>query len=226
MLITNLDEPEWITINCREKLTTDIMCYFEELKKPSPTIAYNSTLIVFNANCIIKKSICYKFYWVNGKEFLRNGYATVNTPNKFKYLFNAVSVTISPILCYGFTQKYTYEKYQNLIYFKMEEYPKHIEGFVIYKSNPIPLIVGLNLFKCGKNVFISISLICNGHNDCPGREMSDEIECKCDRKMSNMTIYKSETKGNELKLCPYFYIQTVTNSCHAYEDIYLHVMHH
>ena len=32
MLITNLAKPEWITINCDENLTTDVMCYHEDVK--------------------------------------------------------------------------------------------------------------------------------------------------------------------------------------------------
>ena len=79
--------------------------------------------------------------------------------------------------------------------------------------------VGLNTFKCKINVLISIALVCNGHNDCPGQDPLDEIGCQCDSQVANMMKCKSKIKGIGPKMCSYF-LQAVNNSCHVYENIY------
>ena len=87
--------------------------------------------------------------------------------------------------------------------------------------NPVSLISeGLNIFKCGKNVLISITLVCNGYNDCPGQEALDEIGCQRDSKSSVMTRCRSKTTQKGLQICSFFYLQTVNNSCHIYDNIH------
>ena len=227
IVMTNLADPEWITINCNEKLTTDVMCYFEQLKIP-PSIADLSNLTATNPDCIIKNDICFVFHWV--KNHNKNHNKNQNyIPLKylsdiqlFTFLFDAVSVTISPILYCNYKYKTTYQKYAEFYDFKVEETNENSEGFVISKFNKVSFLisVGLNVFKCGKNVSISITLVCNGYNDCPGQEALDETGCQCDSQDSDLTQCRSKITQNVRNICSFFYLQTVNNSCHIYDNIY------
>ena len=210
MVITNLATPEWITINCNESLTTDFMCYFENEKEP--TITDRLTSVIFNANCIIKEGICFVFHWVQSN-YTRNqcdkSLKHLNDIKSFKFLFDAIRARISPILYFNCKWKLTYQKYAGVYDFKVEKTNENFDGFVVSKLNPVSeIIVGLNIFRCGKDLLISIILVCNGHNDCPEHDPLDEMECK-----SKMT-------GNGLKMCSYFYMQTVDNSCYIYDNVY------
>ena len=222
MLITNLAKPEWITINCDEKLTTDVMCYIEDVTNLTTTTDLPAS-VVFNANCIIKNNKCFVFHWIN-RNYLKiqddKSIKNVLDIESFKFLFDAVSATISPILYSDYKYKVTYQKYAGFYDFRVEKTNENSEGFVVSKLNPVSLMkVGLNTFKCEKNVFISITLLCNGHNDCSGQDPLDEIGCECDSQVANMTKCKSKIKGIGLKMCSYF-LQAVNNSCHVYENVY------
>ena len=228
MLITNLAKPEWITINCDEKLTTEVICYVEDVKILTTTTDL-PTSVVFKANCIIKNDKCFVFHWIN-RNYLKiqddksikhdKSIKTLSDIESFKFLFDAVSATIAPILYSDYKYKVTYQKYAGFYDFRVEKTNENSEGFVVFKLNPVSLMkVGLNTFKCEKNVLISITLLCNGHNDCPGQDPLDEIGCQCDSQVANMTQCKSKIKGNGLKICSYF-LQTVNNSCHVYENVY------
>ena len=116
--------------------------------------------------------------------------------------------------------KVTYQKYAGFYDFRVEKTNENFEGFVVSKLNPVSLMkVGLNTFKCKINVLISIALVCNGHNDCPGQDPLDEIGYQCDSQVANMMKCKSKITGNGPKMCSYF-LQAVNNSCHIYENVY------
>ena len=139
MVITNLAHPEWITINCDEKLTTDVMCYFEELKIPQ-SLTDLSILTTSNNNCIIKNDTCFVFQWVKRNYNKDKNYFLLkhlSDIQSFTFLFDAVSTTISPILYCDYKYRTTYQKYAEFYDFKIEETNENSEGFVISKSNTV-----------------------------------------------------------------------------------------
>ena len=138
MLITNLAKPEWITINCDENLTTDAMCYHEDVKNLT-AITDLPTLEIFNANCIIKNEKCFVFHWVhkNHIKILEDGsIKKLSDIESFKFLFDAVSATISPILYSDYKNKVTYQKYAGFYDFRVEKTNENFEGFKIKSSIP------------------------------------------------------------------------------------------
>ena len=148
MLITNLAKPEWITINCDEKLTTDVMCYLEEVKNLTTTIDL-PTSVVFKANCIIKNDKCFVFHWIN-RNYLKiqddKSIKNLSDIESFKFLFDAVSATIAPILYSDYKYKVTYQKYAGFYDFRVEKTNENSEGFLVFKLNPVSLMkVGLFL---------------------------------------------------------------------------------
>ena len=133
MVITNLAHPEWITINCDEKITTDVKCYFKQLNIPS-SITDLSTLTAYNHNCILKNDICFVFHWVKKNNIKNQNYIPLkhlSDIQSFTFLFDAVRATISPILYCSYKYKTTYHKYGEFYDFKVEETNENSEGFVI-----------------------------------------------------------------------------------------------
>ena len=111
MLITNLAKPEWITINCDEKLTTDVMCYHEDIKHSTTITDLSASVTTFNANCIIKNDKCFVFHWVKRNHIKIQDdklLKTLSDIESFTFLFDAISVTISPILYFDYKYKVTY----------------------------------------------------------------------------------------------------------------------
>ena len=133
ILITYLAKPERITINCDEKLTTDVMCYHEDVKHTA-TITDLPTLVIFNANCIIKNDKCFVFHWVKKNHIKIQDDKSINNLSdieSFKFLFDAVSAKISPILYSDYKYKVTYQKYAGFYDFRVEKTNENSEGFVV-----------------------------------------------------------------------------------------------
>ena len=63
MLVTNLAEPEWISIKCHERIIGDIMCMVPRNVDITANILLNADLIVFKNPCVFITGKCYSFSW-------------------------------------------------------------------------------------------------------------------------------------------------------------------
>ena len=129
MLLTNLAEPEWISINCDEKNSVEVFCTVEK--------AHDQLMIEKRANICPKNEIlkeyCFSFKWhYSGYErhfrlldthysnttmckYLRTETGdTVCSPNNIQilnFLFKAVSVKFPPVLLLADQTIISYKKY-------------------------------------------------------------------------------------------------------------------
>ena len=62
MILNNLVNPEWITIDCDEPVTSDIMCHFPRKIKKQFNWTTDS-MEIYNSSCVYKNGTCFVFLW-------------------------------------------------------------------------------------------------------------------------------------------------------------------
>ena len=176
MMLTNLADPEWITVDCNEPVTHYVFCVFED-KNNQSTIVSTAEILIYNVMCLIINNTCYLFEYYK----ICNCMMHINIPHisMFQHLFDAVSVAFPPIFVDNFKYMMTFQRYGGIyLYEKQETNKTSADALSIATGIPFEVIIGGNIFNCTNNVFISISFICNSMNDCPGDFPQDEIGCE------------------------------------------------
>ena len=232
MLLSNLAEPEWIQINCTEKLLADVIC----VKRTDPLDVRKTNYqpmgirMICPVNAISKGARCFLFLWHNINEStdlklhckLHNALsAQVLNIQYFQYLFDAIQSVFPPILSPHQTDKtkihrFTYDKYISIYHYEDSVSPNG-DGFNLCTSKKIPVVTGENMFKCKSDVFISYLFVCDGITDCPNLDNLDEQFCHC--------LFNEKIKGNLCKesvnykdnktICTTLYF-SAKGSCHKY----------
>ena len=218
ILLNNLFYPEWITIDCNEPVTSDIMCHFPRKIKQKLNGGIQ-TMELYNASCVHKNNTCFIFLWGNkssrsGHKMLRK---QINHINIFQYLFDAVSSTFPPIML---TDRYTmsYIRFGNIFSYKITEPKKSTETLQIFTQIHHDPRRGGNIFQCNQ-FLISINSLCDGKVDCENNHKLDEINCRCKERDIYSSNCKYITSDKSPKYCSDFYITTIHNNCWPFSKL-------
>ena len=219
ILLSNLADPEWITINCNEPMTTDVVCYFEHInyKKKPTVINIVSDTKIHETACVLINNTCYLFKWIgqNYKKQLQNIVNNVSDVKIFQHLYDAVDVLFPPILSRNLDFKISYIRYGVTYEFKETKITQEApEGLIISKNDPHDFHMGGNIFNCSMKFFISFKFVCDGKYDCGGYNSADEIDCHCQSFSPKCKYLGTNLKENR---CSYFYFKTKNNVCEKYE---------
>ena len=197
MLLINFATPEWISVNCNEKMSSIRMCQFEA---DMPYMKLNvENFLLQKYSCILKNGTYYLFDWFdsnskNIKHTKRNIVHKISDVKKFEFLFQAIHTVFPPILLYDLSHQISYSKVDlsNILQYKTQVIRDNMyEGLIITKENPNIFIKGGNIFECENKVYISMQSICDVIKDCPGYQHTDENNC------NNITIVNiSYTQSN------------------------------
>ena len=214
MLLNNLAHPEWITIDCDEPVTSDIMCHFQRKIKPQ----FNMTakrMDIYNSICIYRNGTCFIFLWghIDNNDNKKISTMSLNHINSFQYLFDAISVSFPPIMLSGRRYTMKYKRYSNVyVYNKIKMVNSSTKALQVYTQTHIGFIKGGNVFNCGSHV-ISVNDLCNGKVDCQSDEKLDEMHCDCEETQvySSQCKHIKSVKGQ--KQCSDFYIKVKNNEC-------------
>ena len=214
MLLNNLVDPEWISIECDEPVTSYIMCHFPRKIKPQ----FNSTagkMDMYNSACVHRNGTCFIFYWgnIDSSDTRKISIMPINHINIFQYLFDAISVSFPPIMLNDMRYTMTYKRYSNVyIYKKIKLVSTLTEALLVYTHKLFDFIKGGNVFNCGSHL-ISITDLCNAKVDCQSDEKLDEMHCDCEETQvySSKCKYLTSIKGQ--KHCSDFYIKVKNNEC-------------
>ena len=155
LLMINLAEPEILPADCGSKLIRDIVCKIPS--RPQKTYSppkYNYS--IFHKQCILTESTCHIFIWYSlntTKLFPKNNEVVdINSIQKYKFLFDATTSTISPFLSQNSTILIKYIKYGNIYQFRTAEITqKDYGGYIIQNEGPKDFMQGLNLLNCSQN---------------------------------------------------------------------------
>ena len=221
ILLYNLAEVEWITVDCNEPLGYQGFCVVSHrniTSERSPSI-YQLDLKVTNSKCIIRNDTCFLFIWLNTSERMsikQDSYPTnFQNVQLFQFLFDAIGTKFPPIFIEDAKQIVTYEKFANVYNYKKHIVPDSLlEAFAIYTQKSTKYFIGGNLFKCNNSVHISVFYICDDIIDCPGESRTDEIKCQCNTTQHYSPSCKYILDGKRERTCSDFYLKGRGNTCH------------
>ncbi len=209
MLMSNLAEPEFTTVSCKETLASELFCH-----KPNQSqVSFNN---VSNVQCYkehLLKGKCFSFKWTqahSSKKMTNNiSMSTFDNIQKFLYLFASVR-TPFPIHMSDSSQTVTFKRCITILCYEKHAVNNTTSAFLI-SSEPVFLVrIGLNMFKCDSKTYISVATICDGHKDCQTEDDGDEVGCNSMRKED--TNDKPEVFSQGRQNCSFFY-QAIHGTC-------------
>ncbi len=230
MLLTNLAEAEWIPVDCRTGLASDLLCENRtDVNSDTHNIAGRKICSVWSFQFDGK---CYLFMWYNccvtsSVEISdlcfenKKGSSIVKT-KIFQIIFDAVSVSPPPFLMIDNAihnttiRKITYNKYWSIKELKQNTANMHsasAEGFLICISNQSKTILGAQLFQCLNGTTVSLELVCDGRADCVN-DHSDETDCSPVASPSGPSTVVGQ--NNMQANCSYLEHVSADNSCQKY----------
>ena len=221
MLLNNLAEPEWITVDCNEPVTPHTLCVFFDENNQSTTTKTVSTkeLNVYNKSCVIINGTCYLFLWIINQDQVPvqnyNKKPKFTNVTDFQMLFDSVAIEFPPILSYDMEYLINYRKYLNIYDCDRKVIDKsNLEGLYIFSQDKLSIFKGGNLFQCESTVYISILYICDGNVDCPGDIPTDEMGCICNNSLPYSTQCKYIINPSGARECSLFYVTGKDGTCH------------
>ena len=213
MLLTNLAEPELVSIKCSERIIGDIMCMVPRNINMTTNISLVSDLIVYKNPCVLITGKCYLISWGLPKDkFVLKLKMSKSTLDAMKFLVTATNVEFPP-----------FHSFLNLIiYCKISR--KWISQNIteLHKGLHILMLPGSkyirygNVFECGRGIFIAYAFVCDGKKDCPGDIAYDEIKCNCEISLILSRKCKYIVSKEGIKRCSPWFMTKKDGTCHYY----------
>ena len=211
MTLENLAEPEWIQINCKDRLLTSTMCIVQErLTSRNLKITNEDKTQFCPHNYLIVNTNCYIFQWlpkanttdinllsqdIQAKSVMLNGIQHMS------HIIHATVAHFPPIfsiykLHKPYLRKFTYQVYLNVYRYQTDYiFSADAEGFHLCETEKIKLSkrdLGDNIFDCVNGPYISHFSLCDGIVDCLNNNW-DENKLIC------MNSNDKGLKGNKRK---------------------------
>ncbi len=234
-MLTNLAQPEWVTVGCDQPLSAHAVCVVpfavnESLQGNNHNDAselYNQGLIVRHSSCILSNDTCFIFLWLThkykqalNKSFVRTDALfrklNINDLNYFKFLFDTVSVRFPAIFSsdlntyhtvYQLRQSNTFMEKPSIYQFTSHAVTNSLfKGFYITAGKTESKHRGTNIFRCYRS-FISQLGICDKIADCPDTHRSDEAGC-----VWNTT----DIQNRKHQTCSSLFVQAASGLCMKY----------
>ena len=160
MLLTNLAQPEWISIKCHDQIIGDILCMVPRNLDLLTNISLKTDLVVFKDPCILINGKCYLFSWGFQNDTL--GYVSLTMTNStysdLEHLVTAINGEFPPfhnhfiltVFC-KITNKWTFQKVT-------EPY----KGLQVFSLQGSPYMNYGNAFECEYGIFLAYVFVCDG----------------------------------------------------------------
>ena len=221
MLLTNLAEPYWIQVPCEQPIATHVFCLLEK-KKDEHLIEIHADLVLPLKSCIFIKMYCHIFHWHEVGHSLpskcQNSNLNIFAIQTFQFLFEAVPVTLPPIFTKDMQKIWTCKRYSNV--FSYTEHSSHDSSKGLYdcQESELSIQLGMNIFKCQSEVYISYKFLRDDKVDCPDDPPLDEERCESNN--TNRDHYSSKHRylitKNGQRVCSAFYYKSINNTCKKY----------
>ena len=190
MLLSNLAEPDWISIPCKQKFLYFVMCVKKDTFKKDPKFTDNTTNIIYcHIFQIIAHGDCYSFVWHTLEKSLLSSCARVLGSTISMFNMKTVLTIFDAIMPSRYTPLIVFKDKNDIFYQAMISWKDHKITFehaiITQKYSP-----GYNLCKfkgkrkglkmlifiCKEAGYILINYVCDGQIDCPN-DKSDESDC-------------------------------------------------
>ncbi len=223
MILTNLAEPQWVSVNCTDPLSKIVYCLIEKNQSCTREKEYVHKHFIANNNVCDRSSVstgdvCYTFVWTTPSSAMKmskcNDVFEVEV-KKLQVLFDAVSETFPPIFSRNNTHTFKYRKCSRKYGREHKAIvTKSACAFHIFSGSKTNLSVE-NTFMCSAGSYISLKFVCDGNKDCPGRALDEEgCECSFTTKYSRTCKFLVDVSGK--KTCSTFYVGTHSKGCQLY----------
>ncbi len=230
LLMSNLAYPEWVSINCHERLLTNVFCFSEK-----PKITRKSSGMI-DISCpkseIFNSNLCFRFIWhVYVKELLqvpklykdfRGTAHSISIIRKLSFLVNAIKHQQFSILSPHQSSdgiKFISFVYEGIWFKKQWTQSKESpnSGFTVSTNKAHSLKHTLNIsYSCENTQTISHLYVCDGDNDCKDNkhkeQSSDEKWCTCNAPNENC----KEVCTNLSCTCSQLYQRMKNGTCVSY----------
>ncbi len=210
MLTTNLAYLEWVSVSCNRSLVSVLYCQIRNSNKA--TLAYENYTMKSTVceKYHIQKVGCFQFQWTSYKIHQQFVHVKLYVDlQKFQHLFEAISTPLN-IFTPNLSHIVTVRRYVKMHQYQHQPSINNTQGFIIRPTAFLVVKWGANIFKCLSNVHISIFAVCNGIQDCPGADDSDEVGCNCTEQdhSNGKCKYVTQSSGK----CSFFY-QKIYGAC-------------
>ena len=234
MLLSNLAEPEWISVSCTDRILTDVLCVTKGMEKT--TFEHNGKGDNLKKSCSIEsliwKNNCYLFLWFyfhpeNDLSHRCRHYGMDHLDlfniSQFQFLFDAISTVIPAIISAhksndSIVNVFKYKRHTKIYwYYQHTTLASDALGFQVCTSDIVRYTVGDNVFRCHSGTYISYRHVCDHIRDCPHDDNSDEGFCTCNytkyEYSSQEHLCKNVVKNNGEVVCSPFYYKTIEGIC-------------
>ncbi len=227
MLLSNLAEPEWIQINCEERIVASVLCIEQTPTKSGGTNKITSADRTCLVNQTAKKSQCFTFLWYNVTEersFQEKCKEHNSIPVGMKdisnslFLLDTITPSLGPFLSphspanSSNFHTNTYKKYLNKVFCEQKLVQRdQAEGFYICATNRVPVSFGSHMFVCKNLSYISSAYVCDGTIDCPNDD-SDEVSCICSKLTANHP-HKANITAKKNRMRSAFSYRNISGFC-------------
>ncbi len=223
MMVANLAQPDWLYVNCDEKLIGDTFCSIS-----FNTHKYNNIGRISSNVCshdwLLSGNNCFQFIWISGRSEME-AHITAFEPvfleqmGPFHEFLNLQNLYISPLLVRSLEQNKAllqtfspiYEHYEH----KILNVSDGVSGFGAFYQKAKKLHKSQNLFKCSNGINILQLHVCDTMNDCAQEESHDEHFCSCPGVWSNVPDFqlcKIMSTVGKMKCSPVYFMNK-TNDC-------------
>ncbi len=212
LLLSNLDKPQWLSVNCFEALIPSVACVIKEKGEGQQ---HGTTMAVQRStdeeHCgkesVLFNQMCFLFLWIENlrqhslnldemcrleKQALSHTESNIQV---FKYMFDAIKVDQLMLVWQNVKNPRIFESlllrrlWMVLVMDKKTAVmgSDRMQGWFSCYSRRLPIYQTEITHRCKNNQSISTVFICDGDNDCKdlqnGKD-SDEIFCVCEGKFT------------------------------------------
>ena len=221
MLLSNLIEPSWITVDCQKPILTNILCAFNKTKNASNRL-WSFHDIWLDKECHLDSlrlnGTCLNFLWYNNRRdhYDKMGERLLQNCRKSLIILKLLPASIKPILMLD-------TKNKNLLYMATQsQFPGSFEldiKSVRRNTSNYADVYTNHLFKCQNNSYISQMLVCDGVHHCPGFLPIDEFNCSCNYSINTkIEMCKFIQLSSTNTRCSIFYKRTKNGDCILYKE--------
>lgn len=154
----NLEDPEWMTVNCDEDILGDILCVAQSENDKYTNFSFVTFgLQMYDKDCVIVNKTCYLFIW-NSKDSISNEKDVLRATVEIQHLsllFDIVSEPFPAIFSPDMKHVITYVKYFEKYIFERPKKTNQLGLCILTRGTSQFESNAGNLFKCKDNTFIS-----------------------------------------------------------------------